>query len=103
MGKIKIHELAKELGLPSKEVLEQAKKIGIEVSSHLSNIEDKQAEQIKNAFSKTTKKKKDNMLTVRLYMAFWDKFKKENAEENAVTNEENVAEKINVSRQAISN
>lgn len=61
MGKIKIHELAKELGLPSKEVLEQAKKIGIEVSSHLSNIEDKQAEQIKNAFSKTTKNKKDNI------------------------------------------
>lgn len=54
MGKLKIHELAKELGVASKEVLEQAEKLGIEVKSHLSNIEDEQAEQIRKQYSKTS-------------------------------------------------
>ena len=49
MGKIKIHEIAKELGLSSKEVLEKAKKLGIEVTSHLSNIDDEQANMIKSS------------------------------------------------------
>ena len=52
MGKLKIHELAKELGVASKEVLEQAEKLGIEVKSHLSNIEDEQADRIRKQYSK---------------------------------------------------
>ena len=42
MSKIKIYELAKELGVPSKEVLEKAKELKIEVASHLSNLEEEQ-------------------------------------------------------------
>ena len=57
MGKMKIHELAKELGLPSKEVLDKAKKLGIEVTSHLSNIEDEQANK-DNKITKIISKRK---------------------------------------------
>lgn len=39
MGKIKIHELAKKLKKSSKEVMEAAGKLGIEIKSHLSTIE----------------------------------------------------------------
>ena len=39
MGKIKIHELAKKLKKSSKEVMEAASKLGIEIKSHLSTIE----------------------------------------------------------------
>ncbi len=60
MGKIKIHELAKELGLSSKEVLDKAKELGIEVASHLSNIEDEQANSIRKAYRKNNDSKKEN-------------------------------------------
>ena len=40
MGKMKLYELAKEMEITSKELLEKAKKIGINVKSHLSSLED---------------------------------------------------------------
>ena len=40
MGKIKIHEIAKKLGLTSKEVLERAQELNMEVKSHLSGVEE---------------------------------------------------------------
>ena len=40
MGKIKIYDIAKELGLSSKEVLEIAQKLNIEAKSHLSSVEE---------------------------------------------------------------
>ena len=51
LGKLKVHELAKELGVPSKEVLEKAKELKIEVASHLSNLEEEQVSMIKKAYS----------------------------------------------------
>ena len=62
MGKIKIHELAKEIGMASKDVLEKAKSLGIDVTSHLSNVTDEQATEIRNAYSKNNKNnvKKEN-------------------------------------------
>ena len=62
MGKIKIHELAKEIGMASKDVLEKAKSLGIDVASHLSNVTDEQATEIRNAYSKNNKNnvKKEN-------------------------------------------
>lgn len=52
MGKIKIHEIAKKLGLTSKEVLERANKLNIQAKSHLSGIDEKEAEMIEDSFSK---------------------------------------------------
>ena len=47
MGKIKIHEIAKEVGLTSKEILKIANSLGIGVTSHLSAVDDEQANKIK--------------------------------------------------------
>ena len=51
MGKIKIYEIAKKLGLTSKEVLEMAKKLNIEVKSHMSGVEEEDAKKIENSLS----------------------------------------------------
>ena len=65
MSKIKIHEIAKNLGIASKEVIAKANEIGINVSSHLSSVEEELAEKItealknKNEKSKIEKQKKE--------------------------------------------
>ena len=43
LGKVKIHEIAKELDLTSKEIIEKAKKLGIEVKNHMSSVEEEYA------------------------------------------------------------
>jgi len=50
LGKIKIHELAKEIGLASKEIVEKAKKMGMAVTSHMSSVDEDQAKKIKESF-----------------------------------------------------
>ena len=50
LGKIKLHEIAKERGLTSKEIVERAQKLGIAVTSHLSSVDEAQAKQIKESF-----------------------------------------------------
>ena len=57
MGKIKIHELAKKLGLTSKELLEKAKELNIEAKSHLSTLEEKDAIALEKSFSKKQENK----------------------------------------------
>lgn len=57
MGKTKIYDIAKELGLTSKEVLEIAKKLNVEAKSHLSAVEDKDIDRIKEMAKNM---KKDN-------------------------------------------
>ena len=49
MGKIKIHELAKELNLTSKEVIAKANELGIEAKTHMSAVEDNDADKIRKA------------------------------------------------------
>ena len=53
LGKIKLYELAKEMDIPSKELLEMAKKIGIELKSHLSVISDEDVEKLKMDIKKS--------------------------------------------------
>ena len=64
MGKIKIHEIAKKLNLTSKEILEIAKKLNIEAKSHLSGVENDEAEKIEAEVMKVKKgtsgEKKEN-------------------------------------------
>ncbi len=52
MAKIKIHEIAKDLGVESKEIIARAQKMGVEVTSHLSRVEEEIAKKIKDSFSK---------------------------------------------------
>ena len=59
LGKIKIHELAKELDTTSKDILAVAKDLGIEAKSHMSSIEEADAEKIKNKIGVSATKKED--------------------------------------------
>ena len=65
-NKIKIHEIAKKIGVSSKDILEKAKTLGIKASSHLSGVEDEEAERIEASFkgsnsnSDETKKQREN-------------------------------------------
>ena len=56
MAKIKIHELAKELKLGNKEVIEIANKLGLGVTSHLNAIEEKDANRIREKVKGEDKK-----------------------------------------------
>ena len=60
LGKIKLYELAKEMDIPSKELLEMAKKIGIELKSHLSVISDEDVEKLKMDIKKNNIKDNNN-------------------------------------------
>ena len=60
MAKIKIHEIAKKIGLTSKEIIEKANELGINVKSHLSSIEDEQAEKIEKSFANKKESKKND-------------------------------------------
>ena len=49
LGKIKLYDIAKELNLTSKEVLEIAKNLNLDVKSHLSAVDEADAQKIKNS------------------------------------------------------
>ena len=57
MDKIKIHELAKKLKKSSKEIMDMASKLGIELKSHLSTIEGDDANKIEKEMTKVKKEK----------------------------------------------
>ena len=55
MSKIKIYELAKELGVQSKDIIEFLGRNNIEVKSHMSSLEDADADMVKKKLSKADK------------------------------------------------
>ena len=64
LGKIKIYDIAKELDLTSKEVMEIAQKLKIEAKSHLSSVDEEDAKRIKeNAKNKGMKKEEKKVNT----------------------------------------
>src|SRR5690625_684652 len=65
MSKIRVYEFAKELSIESKEVLDEAKRLGIEYGSHMSSMSDEEKKRVRqslqqkskpNATKKTSKK-----------------------------------------------
>ena len=52
LEKIKIHELAKKLGVDTKKVLEVAQEVGIDVKSHLSTITEDEKNKIERLIKK---------------------------------------------------
>ena len=52
MAKVKVYELAKELGVESKDVIEFLGKNKIEVTSHSSGIEESEAEMVRRGMGK---------------------------------------------------
>ena len=59
LDKIKIYELAKKIDIASKDLVNKAKELGMEVSSHLSSISLEQAEKLEKSLKsgKTTSNK----------------------------------------------
>ena len=55
MSKKRLYEIAKELGKESKEVVERAKELGLDVKSHSSSVETAEAEKIVTSFSAVKK------------------------------------------------
>ena len=61
MGKMRVHELAKELGKENKDILEALEGLGVQVSSHMSTVDEEVCEKIKrNLKRKTGQKKREN-------------------------------------------
>lgn len=52
MVKIRIYELAKELNIPSKELVDKAKSLGMDVKSHMSVVTETESNKIKQNFVK---------------------------------------------------
>ena len=52
MSKVRLYEIAKELGKESKEVVARAKELGLDVKSHSSSVEADASERIKSSFTK---------------------------------------------------
>ena len=63
MGKMKLYELAKEMDVSSKELLEQAKALGIQIKSHLSSIEEDEVKKLKAHYEKKVTDKKEDKKT----------------------------------------
>ena len=91
MEKIKIHELAKKLGVEAKKVVEVAKENGIEAKSHLSSITEEEAKKLerllkddskggkpeKKKESREVQEKNDNPVIIRRAVIFEEDNKKE--------------------------
>lgn len=63
MSKMKVYELAKELGKSSKELLEFLGEKNIEVKSHMSSIENENIEMVRKAFGRKTEEPKAEAAT----------------------------------------
>ncbi len=58
MSKIRIYELSKKININSKDIIEKLHEMGVEVSSHMSAISEKEAADIENFFIKSKKEEK---------------------------------------------
>ncbi|TSO26460.1 translation initiation factor IF-2 [Lactobacillus sp. LL6] len=58
MTKKRIYEVAKELGIDNKVVVDKAKDLGFDVKNHMSSIEDSQANRLKGSFQNSAPAKK---------------------------------------------
>ncbi|WP_025641118.1 translation initiation factor IF-2 [Schnuerera ultunensis] len=59
MIKIRVYELAKELGMTSKDLMEKMEELDLKVSSHMSSLESEDAEMIKGLFEEEKEGKKE--------------------------------------------
>ena len=81
MGKVKLHEIAKKIGVNSKEVVEKAIELGLDVKSHMSTVEETDAKKIESKFAgvkKEVKEKKEEPVIIRRAVIVSDDENEEN-------------------------
>lgn len=89
MAKKRVYELAKELEISSKELINKMKELDIEVSSHMSTIDDDEAKILKELFDKKPNELKSNSNKYEGENNIDNNIKQDNVSEE---NEENVIE-----------
>ena len=60
MSKKRVYELAKELNVPSKDIVEKAQSAGVNVKNHMSTLSDSDAEKVKHLLAPSKAKGQDN-------------------------------------------
>lgn len=70
MSKMRVHELAKELGMDNKELMDILGKKNVEVKSHMSSLEENVVEEIRNEAGKPEKKKEEDAAPKKKNLAF---------------------------------
>lgn len=96
--KIRVYELAKELNMNSKELIEKIKAMGFNVASHMSTLEENEADTIRKKLSETNKKvsegkksvekgNKKPSMKINHNQSSVDKIEKKSAEETKVEEE----------------
>lgn len=70
MSKMRVHELAKELGMDNKELMDILEKKNIEVKSHMSSLEENVVEEIKKEAGKKEQKKTEEAAPKKKNLAF---------------------------------
>ncbi len=63
MAKERIYEVAKELGIDNKVVVQKAKDLGFDAKNHMSSLEDSQVKQLKGSFQNSAPAKKQEKST----------------------------------------
>jgi len=85
LGKMKIHELAKEIDKTSKEIIAVAQELGLEVKSHMSSLEDNEIKLVKEKLLEgkvvSNNKKKENPVIIRRQVIISDEEIKRREEE----------------------
>ena len=87
MGKMKLYELAKEMELSSKDLIEQVKSIGIDIKSHLSTLEEEDIKKIKEKFGNAKISNKNE--NIKKQERKLDNKKEKNAKKEPITKKEN--------------
>ena len=85
MAKKRIYEVAKELDIDNKVVVQKAKKLGFDVKNHMSSLEDTQIKELKRSFQSTTplpKKDKTSKKTSKIKISVSSIRKNEKKSEN---------------------
>ena len=61
MAKVRVYQLAKEIGLSNTEVVEKLKALNIDVKNHMSSLSEGEAEQVRSALTQRKEVKIDEI------------------------------------------
>ncbi|EFU79000.1 putative translation initiation factor IF-2 [Lactobacillus iners ATCC 55195] len=66
MTRIRLYELAKELGIENKVIVEKARELGFDVKSHMSSLTDDQINKIRELYKNKSDKKRQNKSKIKV-------------------------------------